>query len=316
MKLSTVNRPSSTAPGSQTTTRRSTWRRAAGITLASLCIISAPIGGCAQSEDAETASPALESSDSPLLDLLGIDLNDPDSVRELERERERAIQTCMKDQGFDYLPPEENSDVSRLLDARTTLSGSEFAERFGYGIVELGIARTEGGSSEEQLDQRDEAYADALAGNPELGIDGCELRGEELVSGRLGKLVELEPLLLDLDSRIANDPVIIALTAQWQECMFASGYDYPNPEAARHDIRQRFDDLAVTSTPASAKDAGRQDTQNAEVPSSESIDEIEDLQTYERELATTDFSCMEPLDEPWREIRRQFELDFVNSHTN
>ena len=184
--------------------------------------------------------------------------NAPDSVDEQlgftdegrERRQARAenlIATCMKAQGFDYVPVDTATHRAALF-GNATLNEEEFEKQYGYGITTLfvqsqNVAVGPNEATRGRLSpSAQNAYDLALVGDKggtyfqawETGdfsqLGGCTKSAVDEVFGGAAVLVSLQAKLTELDQRIKSDPRVVEAIRLWAGCMRTAGYDLAHPQ--------------------------------------------------------------------------------------
>jgi hypothetical protein len=208
-------------------------------------------GGNASS--AERAAKQAEKG--PVEDQLGFDTA---GILARQSRVEAAISTCMKDQGFDYVPIDPLAQRAAVL-GTSRLSDDDFLQQFGYGISTLwGRGRVEADPNQRlraslpPADRR--AYDRALWGENagatfteavDSGhfdrLGGCTKRATEAVFGGAQVLTQLQGRLDQLDERILEDQRMVRAIEAWAECMAKAGHRYEDPEAVDADLFRRME---------------------------------------------------------------------------
>ncbi|GAA2174175.1 hypothetical protein GCM10009846_19120 [Agrococcus versicolor] len=283
------------------------------------------LAGCASSGDGD-AAPAgdVTYEDSPLAQYLGVEADAYDEYAAQEADVQEAIAACMAEEGFEYVPVVlEAEDMQADVEA---MDAEEWAAQHGYGVASGGepiddatmqedpnAAYVESLSVGEQ-----EAWSETLYGpvpsEDELAEDGAyaydwqdagcqgaadhEIRGDMLGGG--GE--EHEPLLeamAALYDEAASDPAMVAVDAEWSECMADAGHqDLASPQAAYERAMEAGDALWGDGTTAPSDDA------------------VADARDDEVELALADLGCQDETDHEQRRLAVQFALEdqFIEDH--
>ncbi len=190
--------------------------------------------------------------------IFGYSLDDDQSQEELQaqsdeqnRRVEELVASCMQEQGFDYIPNDQNGgQVSVGDDLDVEWGTSEFAEKYGYGIstdpwgssyqeptewVDPNQEYIESMSESEQL-----AYQEALWGPTQEYVEGEEPQEYDwTTSGCYGAAQHevyeggsvtddfsaLQDELNAFYETVQADPRIAELNAAWASCMADAGYD-------------------------------------------------------------------------------------------
>jgi len=215
---------------------------------------------------------------------------------------EAFIATCMRDAGFEYVPV-DYATVRKAMDSNSKPSGmkaDEFRAQFGYGITTqfIGVnSQAAMGAGEQNIRIRNglspadrTAYDHALYGNNPsatfvVGLDsedfsptgGCTRSAVEQVFSP----EELGPGFVNYqnarDSRVDQDPRVIAAEKDWASCMRQAGYSYGNSNDIKTDLANRFH----TITGGAASEALSADAQTA----------LKQLQGEELAIVAADHKC-------------------------
>jgi len=171
---------------------------------------------------------------------------------------EARIRTCMKSQGFDYVPIDPVAQRAALLG---TGNLREQERQFGYFVSTLwGHGRPQADPNQRiraSLGPSDRlAYDRALGGdNPQASfqdafdtgdftkLGGCRLQAIEAVFGGAQVLTEIQGKLDALDERIIADRRMVKATEKWTSCMAAAGYHYTDPDEIDVDLQKRLEGL-------------------------------------------------------------------------
>lgn len=190
-------------------------------------------------------------------------------MRERERKVQAAIQACMKEQGFDYVPLDPDAGNLQIAIGGPGVSGpdKEFRRTKGYGITTTFGERPSGHGERTDPNQRirealsesdRKAYDTALFGNAAIdegpgggrmivigpgggvagkgngdGNDdedgGCFATAQREVGGR--SPATIGPKLQELEERIQSDPRLVRVDAAWAACMTSAGFgQFEKPE--------------------------------------------------------------------------------------
>jgi hypothetical protein len=160
-------------------------------------------------------------------------------LQKLARQQQEAIASCMKKAGFEYkvVGLGDFADVfAEGFDPET------FAEKYGYGVSTL-IDPTKAGKPP-TLDAnavlvakmsagQKKAYNKALTGSENtsadaagLGAGGCVGESTKKLFSSLTKLQALGPKFEEIQSRVNNNPKVLAGMKQWSACMKEAGYTF------------------------------------------------------------------------------------------
>ena len=239
---------------------------------------------------------------------------------ELQSRVEGRIQTCMKSQGFDYVPVDPLAQ-QQAITGKAKLSDEDFIKEFGYGISTLFGRTSQQANPNDRIrkslgpaDQR--AYDRALGGdNPtvtfaealdsgdfsELG--GCTKQATDEVFGGAALLSELVGKLDELDERIVQDQRMVNATENWSSCLADKGFRYEEPDAIDEDLLKRFRAIVGPGTrPGATAPAPGQTYDKGALTA---------LQREEVKIGTADLECEKKEITPVeRVVRPQYEKQF------
>jgi hypothetical protein len=219
---------------------------------------------------------------------------------------ESHISTCMREAGFEYIAVDYNT-VRRGMVADKSLPGmseGEFFAQYGYGISTLytGLAPQVSDMSTpakiglgdqnirifQNLAPADQiAYSHTLFGEHPDATFAVALETEDFsrIGGCTRTAIEqvftpeqfTATYLNPFDALVEQDPRMVAANEQYAECIRAAGFDYNHERDIEPDLRKRLD--AVT------------DGLPLESLSSDALAALQELQTYERSLASIAVGC-------------------------
>lgn len=235
---------------------------------------------------------------------------------------ESLIAQCMNAAGFEYVAVDYDT-VRRGMSADKTLAGvsdEDFIAQYGYGISTLytGLApqfsTTETAAkiglgeqnvqifnklatadqvaySRTLLGQNSEAtFAVALENEDFSRTGGCTRTAiEQVFSEDQLKATYYNPL----DSRIEQDPRMLAALTEFADCVHKEGFNYNHPDEAERDIKTRLD--AITN-------GAPIDTLSSDAKAA-----LNDLQGEERAVAQIVTTCAEEIVEP---VKAKLEQEF------
>jgi hypothetical protein len=259
-----------------------------------------------------------------------------------QRRMEDLIATCMRDQGFEYVPvPPEAKPKSKFAEA-FELPPDKFAEQYGYGISTFDWGDPVGENDTDPNRQiRDrlsatakKAYDKALDGegmvvaagggakvSSSKSTDlGCRGKAAEQVYGKPKDLKDpgqemrrFDSLFKDLEAlrkRIEADPRVADAAQAWSDCMADARYTGLNkPEDARTKVQQRMDRLLGIDT------SGPGPTAKPKSPKDLDPAQLSALKRYELAIAKADYDCKQThYEKPFREVQFQLETEFVGTH--
>ena len=295
---------------------------------------------------------------------------DPEEQRAYYARQEQRVQEliaeCMAQEGFEYIPA-----VRPIPDAAFgDFASEEFAREHGFGIttsygdegalfgLEDDWTDPNHAIVEALSDSEREAYYETLHRPPEpTGTETDPDTGEEVevydngfgggCSGQAFEEVyafsDLEDISeqLDLESmyeRLAADPRVQAMTADWSQCMSSRGYDYEGPEAMYEAVYTEFQARLeeIGGPPGGFVDpfAGLSPEEIEEFMADKSPEEIQDLYTQaqqeaasrvdqdalaalqdeERELAVANAECSADMQQRIEELLREYEAELINDN--
>lgn len=223
-------------------------RPAAALTTAAVLALTA----CAADDAPAPAPTPTTYTASPLADAVPLLSLGQDEQARIDREAERLIAICLKEQGFDYDRPYVADDP--VLDADT--DPVEWAAQYGYGVSTLDLiappTSTDTRSAAEQA-----AYDAALYGTgtdvAESDVvydweqEGClgaayheatEGADEVMRDERFTALFEaVDTVQTEVDA----SPAVLALQSEWSDCMADAEFpDLESPVVARQSVQEQL----------------------------------------------------------------------------
>ncbi len=171
---------------------------------------------------------------------------------------ENLVSTCMRTQGFEYVPIDPAAQRVALLGS-SSLSSEEYEKQFGYGIttlfeqrqkVALGaneavrsrLGATEGAAYDRALlGDKGGTFLQAMDTGDFSQLGGCTLKATEEAFGGATVLQSLQAKLSELDQQIENDPRFLAAAAKWSVCMKEAGFDLGHPQDVDTTLYQRLE---------------------------------------------------------------------------
>jgi len=319
------------------------------------------ISGCGKdgTPSASGSSPAAQDK-SPLSEYMGSDFtgsggggfriaiggNDQQPTEEQlanRRKVEDAIASCMKDQGFRYIPvPPEANPKDKFAEA-FRLPPDKFAEQYGYGISTIDFSEADSEDPNTEIrnalsDRAKAAYDKALNGQPQQqssdagtkvvgggpGIGGCRAKAIDQVygagtaakKGQTGaqEMRRFDSLFRDLEAlrkRITDDPKVVEAARAWSDCMAdAKQTGLTKPDDAREKVAQKFNQLL-----------GIQPGQKKEISigpdSLKNVDpaKLAEVRRYELAVAKADYDCRQKgYDKTYKEVQYAAEREFIQDH--
>jgi hypothetical protein len=216
------------------------------------------LAGCGGSSEKDTSSEPAAAAGATVEDQLGFTRR---GVAAASARVENTIATCMKDEGFDYIPVDSVAQQTALT-GKANISDAEFEQQFGYGITTLygrASAQTDPNATiRSGLGDADRAaYDRALSGGkPEqtflLAVDtadftelgGCTKKATDEVLGGTQLLQTLQRKLDELDESVVADQRMVRAREAWRACMkAATGDEHEDSESIEEEIAQRFEQI-------------------------------------------------------------------------
>lgn len=233
------------------------------------------------------------------------------------REQQNAIQSCMKDQGFTYVPhiSAALTERSNKLAALGAMTRREFAKRYGFGISTTVAAdghstleAKESGSEDDPntqivagLSQADAtAYFAALSGS--TTTPGCD-RGD---GGGDVSETDAVATFADIEARITNDTRVQQAMTNYSACMKTAGFASTSPSATRGQVE---DELQHAWGPggrsgvvqqASGDAATGDDKSEVEAAPDKAL--LAAAQRFELAIAAANLSCLPPVEKVVGEV--------------
>jgi hypothetical protein len=163
---------------------------------------------------------------------------------------ESLVATCMKKQGFEYVPLDPS--VMLVNNGRFVISGlgeDDFRKQYGYGLTTtygtpLGTKAVANPNPNAKIrdalnpsDQK--AYDKTLNGGSEDGsfasaivqgdfgmLDGCNRSAAAEAFGGGDALNVVSSTLEEIDKRVSADPQMVQAEKKWRECLNAAGFKF------------------------------------------------------------------------------------------
>jgi hypothetical protein len=312
------------------------------------------LASCGKNGDPQASSSSAAQDKTPLSEYMGSDVtgsgpggirissgsNQQPTEQQLAQQRqvEDAIATCMRNQGFRYIPVPPNATQKSKFDEAFRLPPDKFAEQYGYGISTIDF--TKDNSSDPNAAIRDAlsaagraAYDKALDGpqaNNEDGgprpIGGCHATAIDHVYGagtaanksskgaqKDRQMRRFDSLFRDLETlrqRIQNDPKVVAAARTWSDCMADARYTgLHTPDDARDKVAQKFDRL-LGIRPLQRKVAITPDTLRNVDPA-----KLAEVRRYEIAVAKADYTCRQKgYDKTYKDVQYAAEREFIADH--
>jgi len=288
------------------------------------CVLLASCGSDPSgSEASDSDRVSLSYAESPINDLLGIDiaLRAGDLV-ELERSAERSVVECMKAVGFEYVAVDFASQFEPEAGAEDPES-REYAELNGYGISirpVIDLPKTEAfvdpnDELRSQLPEAElEAYSLALYGptgpdgEPLAPEDrsGCVADAYDTVYAARAEFGAVEEFfgefgaeLAELEQRFRSDPRFIELEAEWSTCMAEQGFTVVVREEIFVQLNLRMSEVAPLLV-------------GGEEPPPEVEQMMDDVRDWERHVALADWDCTQDVQDQMQTLRYGYEALFLD----
>jgi hypothetical protein len=267
---------------------------------------------------------------------LGIAAASEPSAEDLAKERqaEEFIQSCMRAEGFTYIPRDPAASTDRPTDGPWSLPPAQFAATYGYGITT--INRDNG--SQQNDDPNDaaaahmsiterRAYYQALYGDfvtidesgnltkrpreegttpTTSGDKSCSQKADEALFGVRAEpdpsadnpFSALEGELQAMSDRIRADQRLFDATTKWSDCMADTGYP------GYSDIKGAI--IAVETRSTELLGPNLEQTPDPQA--------LTDLRAFEIAVATADFSCRGDYDAVRKTVTDEVQNAFINDH--
>ncbi len=232
-----------------------------------------------------------------------------------QRRYEEELATCMRSEGFDYVPIDVTqpallgTPVGPML-----LTEDEFRDQYGYGAAfnarlafepmtatfinpNVDIVEALGESEREAYNARiRQCYRQLQETLPNPFDPPLQREGDEPSL----QLWLMEQLAL-IDEAVARDPRVLAAEDSWARCMASEGYDLASPADAYEFIEEQAAPIA-----ARVSEGLTDDVEKA----------LEALQVYELQVSDADRKCAEELelDETMRTVRFELETKFLEEN--
>lgn len=294
------------------------------------------VAGCG-SDPASTA----DGTEKSFEEALGMD---EASQQAREAKVQEAIRTCMKAEGFDYIPvdPSQNGMSVRFGGPGEEGDDLETRQKEGYGITTGFMSRPKPaqGESDDPNQKIREGLSEADRKAYEIALHGRSA-GEEISAGGGGRRVmrqlgssaeaapedmgcfgkaqqevpggpeELGADLQEMQERAQADPRLIDAEEEWASCMNEAGYtDFEKPRDASRSIMDQMDALM------GATDEG--DGVTSFAIGGDDIDQaaLATLRDEEIALAVADWKCQDETGyaDVEDDIRAEYEQRFLDEH--
>lgn len=285
------------------------------------------LSGCGGSDDG--AGKTAKSAEGPLeayLKPVTSAFEDLD-YEKLQVEQENIIAACMQEAGFEYTP-QESTGSSFAWDEDLEWGTEEFAQKHGYGYA-IGSESEDGEEATPEDPNADyvaamseseqAAYWEALWGpqQPESLEEDVEPTWDWTTAGCYGKasndtygaansayedpaFVELQGEIGRMYEKVAADPKLTALDAEWSDCMNEAGFDFAKVQDAATSISDAYSALWESADPEAGTDKAAETA----------------LREKEISTAVADAKCQTKVgyQEKTREVQFALEQEFVDEH--
>lgn len=232
-----------------------------------------------------------------------------------QRRYEEELATCMRVEGFDYVPIDVTQPA--LLSTPVgplALTEDEFRDQYGYGAAfnarlafepmtatfinpNVDIVEALGESEREAYDAQMRVCRRLLQETLPNPFDPPLQREGDEPSLQLWLMEQLALI----DEAVGKDPRVLAAEDSWSRCMASEGYDLASPADA-------YEFIAEQAAPIVAR--------VSEGLTDEIEEALQDLQVYELQVSDADGKCAEELelDETMRTVRFELETKFLEEN--
>lgn len=225
---------------------------------------------------------------------------------EYGRRLEAHLATCMAGEGFRYIPIDPDQPGLTGTPEGLPSSAEEIAQEYGYGIV-LNVRLSYQPITTEIDDpnveiQEDQSPAEQEAYWHSYGV--CATEALTIYPDPFGSDSEeeawLTAQLAAIQSAIFEDPRVQFGVDDWSRCMAEQGYEFTHPEDARIYVADLVAGISNAQTGLGLDD--------------ETADELDRLQEIELEVARTDSSCAQQLDQIIETVRFEHESELIEEN--
>jgi hypothetical protein len=247
------------------TTSRKHFIRSAAMTLAPIVLV-ASCGSPGKTKTATTVTTAKGASPSEAA--FGLDRK---SLLARQLKVEALVATCMKKQGFDYVPMDPSSvAVGQGKFVVTGLNEDEFRKQYGYGItttydvkgpngtvgtlspnakIRDALSATDRKSYDKALHggSTDGTFADAVVQGDFGKLGGCNKSAAAEVFGGSDALNVVQSVIEEVDKRVTADPQMIKAEKAWTDCLQAAGFKYSTSDQVDEALRSRLKAIVGTT---------------------------------------------------------------------
>jgi hypothetical protein len=308
--------------------RSPTVRRTLFPALSIAVVLSLAMAGCSSSDAAEDLDP----NKSPLTEYTEVIYGnqDQDEFAKQQVEVEKLVATCMAEEGFEYIPVDQNQGQSFSSDDMEDTNTEEWVASHGYGMSQTPEEIEESNDNAVEWVDPNQPYVESLSEgemtayyevlygaqptDEELNDDGsydykwenagCQGAAQHEIQGESVYEQEEHKALFDSINEIYTDveadPKVKKLNSEWAACMADAGYpDYKAKQEAVQDVIDKSNALWEENP-----ETGPTEEQQAEA------------REYEIEIALADFKCADAMDYTNKVTAVQFELEeqFITDH--
>lgn len=237
---------------------------------------------------------------------------------------ELAVATCMRSNGFDYFP-NQNQSKHKIAILGFDLPPAEFARRFGFGISNgaiLGMKPQDNSNNEYRQSlglEEIELYWLAMNGtdrvvqsySDNVEVGGCRRQALETVEQPPWYTNQewLSVVASELFERLSSDPRIIEVEQQWTVCMAELGYDdLVNEESLAESLNNELAQLFRTLVPTRPFDDGDDFVESLDEESKKNLDAF---RTKEIELAIASHECSYEHDDLVLLVSKEIEREII-----
>jgi hypothetical protein len=291
------------------------------IVLAAIVCLPLLAAGCGESKKDTSSTSSAAATGGTIEDQLGFTRK---GVAAASAKVENSIASCMKAEGFDYVPVDPVAQQAALT-GKPNMSDAEYEQQFGYGITTLygrATAQTDpnaairSGLGEADLaaydralsgGKPDQTFAFAVDTGDFTELGGCTKKATDKAFGGTQLLQTLQRKLDELDDSIAADQRMVRAQEAWRTCVKdATGNEYEDAESIEDDIKQRFERIAGSVVPPGEV-----------APSGTQVDmaALRKLQQDELDLFHKDLTCEQKnIDPVEAKVRQEKETRFKSDN--
>ena len=246
---------------------------------------------------------------------------------------EELIAACMAEQGFRYIPRQDEI-VATVTENSTglELGTREFAEQYGFGIsADIVLASTTFGPAADNNPNTEfrnamsaaerAAWDEALFGIPPDGSNvpialGCAGQADQMLRQPKEFAALSNEISAFRQSLLAGfPPEIAALNSEWTRCMAGSGFaQLSTPEHLRQSLQQQWWELSVGWVFGEPDEFGNMVVTSMPNSPEPTAAQLVNFTNNEIALAVTDFDCREQIsyDQRFWAIELELQQEFVD----